>query len=38
VASIAKFLGHRSLHTTNAHYLRMDYAELLRQMVIPWEC
>jgi integrase len=36
VALIAKFLGHRSLQTTNTHYLRLGFEEVLGRMRLPW--
>lgn len=36
VALIAKFLGHRSLETTNRYYLHLQYEEVLQRMRIPW--
>jgi integrase len=37
VAQIAKFLGHRSLSTTNNHYLRLGLEEVLARMTLPWD-
>lgn len=37
VCLIAKYLGHRSLATTNAYYLRLSFAEVTARMHIPWE-
>lgn len=36
VVLIAKFLGHRSVHTTNRHYLRLSFAEVLARVKLPW--
>lgn len=36
VAVIAKFLGHRSIATTNQHYLRLSFAEVLSHIRLPW--
>lgn len=35
VAVIAKFLGHRSVETTNRHYLRLSFEELLGRLHLP---
>lgn len=37
VAMVAKFLGHRSLETTNNYYLRLSFQEILANVHIPWE-
>ena len=36
VVSIAKFLGHRSVHTTFTQYLDLSASELIMNMNIPW--
>lgn len=36
IALIAKFLGHRSLNTTNDFYLRLTYEEVAARMTLPW--
>ena len=36
VVSIAKFLGHKSVHTTFTQYLDLSTAELIMNMNIPW--
>ena len=33
---IAKFLGHRSVTTTDRHYLRLSFAEVLGRIRLPW--
>lgn len=32
---VAKFLGHRSVETTNRYYLRLSFDELLRRIKMP---
>jgi integrase len=36
VALIAKFLGHRTVHTTERYYLRLSFEETMQQMRLPW--
>ena len=37
VCAIAKYLGHRSLTTTNTYYLQLSFDEVTARMNIPWE-
>lgn len=37
VAVIAKFLGHRSIATTNQYYLRLSFTEVLSRIRLPWD-
>ena len=36
VALIAKFLGHRSMHTTGSYYLRLSFLEVMERIRLPW--
>ena len=36
VALIAKYLGHRSLATTNRYYLRLKFLEFMGRIRLPW--
>ena len=35
VALIAKFLGHRSISTTDRYYLRLSFEEMLQRIRLP---
>lgn len=36
IALIAKFLGHRTVSTTNNYYLRLSFQEILNRIRLPW--
>ena len=36
VATISKFLGHRSIQTTSVYYLQLGFEELVGRMRLPW--
>ena len=36
VALISKFLGHRSMHTTGAYYLRLSFLEVMERIRLLW--
>lgn len=33
---IAKFLGHKSIQTTDTFYLKMSFEEVFSRMTVPW--
>ena len=35
---IAKFLGHRTVRTTEQYYLRLSFGEIMRRIQLPWTC
>jgi integrase len=35
LAIIAKFLGHSSIETTNRHYMRLSFAEMMDHIKLP---
>ena len=36
LALIAKYLGHRTLATTNNYYLRLSFKEIMDRIQLPW--
>ena len=36
IALISKFMGHRTVQTTNTYYLRLTFNEILNQIHLPW--